>query len=50
VAVVGAFHLTLVKLPDNSGVPGVGHRLVAIGPLVRARDGQREVQAFTVQP
>ena len=50
VAVVGGFHLTLVKLPDNSRVPSVGTRLVAIGPLFRSRNGQREVQAFRVQP
>lgn len=49
VAVVGGFHLTLVKLPSHARVPSVGSRLVAIGPLMRARDGQREVQAFKVE-
>jgi hypothetical protein len=48
VAVVGGFHLTIVRLPDGARTPGVGTRLVAVGPLVRARDGQREVQAFRV--
>lgn len=50
VAVIGGFHLTVVKLPIHSRVPSVGTRLVAVGPLFRARDGQREVQAFRLQP
>ncbi|MFL5862986.1 MAG: hypothetical protein ACJ780_19795 [Solirubrobacteraceae bacterium] len=49
VAVVGGFHLTVVKLPRYAEVPSIGSRLVAIGPLLRARNGQREVQAFRVQ-
>ena len=48
VAIIGGFHLTLVRMPDHAGVPSIGTRLVAVGPLVRARDGQREVQAFRV--
>ena len=48
VAVVGGFHLTIVRLPDGARTPSLGTRLVAVGPLVRARDGQREVQAFRV--
>jgi hypothetical protein len=48
VAVVGGFHLTIVRLPDGMRTPAVGTRLVAVGPLVRARNGQREVQAFRV--
>lgn len=48
VAVVGDFHLTIVRLPDGARTPSPGTRLVAVGPLVRARDGQREVQAFRV--
>ncbi len=48
VAVVGEFHLTVVRLPDGAPTPSLGTRLVAVGPLVRARDGQREVQAFRV--
>ena len=48
VAVVGGWHLTIVRLPDGARTPSVGTRLVAVGPLVRARDGQREVQAFRV--
>jgi len=48
VAVVGDFHLTIVRLPDGAHTPPLGGRLIAVGPLVRARDGQREVQAFRV--
>ncbi|MFZ1996460.1 MAG: hypothetical protein WAU75_20280 [Solirubrobacteraceae bacterium] len=48
VAVVGGFHLTIVRLPDGAPTPSVGTRLIAVGPLVRARNGQREVQAFRV--
>jgi hypothetical protein len=49
VAIVGGFHLTIVKLPDLARVPGIGNRVVAIGPLFRSRDGQREVQAFKLE-
>jgi hypothetical protein len=45
-AVLGDFHIVLVRLPDYAATPGAGARIVAIGPLFRARDGQREVQAF----
>jgi hypothetical protein len=48
-AVVGDFHLVIVRLPDYARAPSLGTHLTAIGPLVRARDGQREVQAFTLQ-
>lgn len=48
VAVIGGFHLTIVRLPDGAPTPSLGARLVAVGPLVRARNGQREVQAFKV--
>jgi hypothetical protein len=48
-AVVGGFHLTVVKLSSQARTPGVGSRVVAIGPLMRARDGQREVQAFRLE-
>lgn len=46
VAVIGGFHLTVVRLPDGAMSPSLGTRVVAIGPLLRARNGQREVQAF----
>lgn len=46
VAVIGGFHLTVVRLPTGAPTPSPGTRLVAIGPMLRARDGQREVQAF----
>lgn len=48
VAVIGGFHLTIVRLPDHAAIPSTGTRLVVVGPLVRARNGQREVQAFKV--
>lgn len=46
VAVIGGFHLTVVRLPDGTRAPSLGTRVVAIGPLLRARNGQREIQAF----
>jgi hypothetical protein len=45
-AVIGDFHLVIVRLPDWVATPARGARVTAIGPLFRARDGQREVQAF----
>jgi hypothetical protein len=47
-AVIGDFRIVLVRL-DEFPVPGVGSRILAIGPMVRARDGQREIQAFTLR-
>jgi hypothetical protein len=47
-AVVGDFHLVIVRLVDGSATPSPGSQFTAIGPLVRARDGQRELQAFKV--
>jgi hypothetical protein len=46
VAVIAGFHLTIVRLPYGAPVPSRGTRVIAVGPRVRARDGQREVQAF----
>jgi hypothetical protein len=46
VAVIGGFHLTIVRLPYGARVPSRGTRVIAVGPMVRARNGQREVQAF----
>jgi hypothetical protein len=46
VALLGYFHVVLVRLPEGARTPANGARVVAIGPLFRARDGLREVQAF----
>jgi hypothetical protein len=45
IAVISDFHIVLVRLPNWEATPKRGARIVAIGPLFRARDGQREVQA-----
>lgn len=47
---VGGFHLVIVRMPYSTHHPSVGSALTAVGPLVRARDGQREIQAFMVRP
>jgi hypothetical protein len=46
IALISDFHLVLVRLPNWEITPKRGANVVAIGPLFRARDGQREVQAF----
>jgi len=46
VAVISDFHIVIVRLPESVTTPRRGTNVVAIGPLFRARDGQREVQAF----
>jgi hypothetical protein len=46
VGLISDFHLVVVRLPDGAPTPSWGSRVVAVGPLLRARDGQREVQAF----
>jgi hypothetical protein len=48
-AVVSDFHLVIVRLPPGAATPGWGSNVVAVGPLLRARNGQREVQAFVVR-
>jgi len=45
IAVISDFHLVLVRLPNLGVTPKRGTDIVAIGPLFRARDGQREIQA-----
>jgi hypothetical protein len=47
-AVLSDFHLVIVRLPEGAARPPWGSHIVAIGPLFRARDGQREVQAFRI--
>lgn len=47
IAVISDFHLLLVRLPIWEATPARGTNIVAVGPLFRARDGQREVQAFS---
>jgi hypothetical protein len=46
IAVISDFQLVVVRLPNWEPTPARGAEIVAIGPLFRARDGQREVQAF----
>jgi hypothetical protein len=46
IAVISDFHIVVVRLPNWETTPSRGAKIVAIGPLFRARDGQREVQAF----
>ncbi len=46
IAVISDFHVVVVRLPNWEATPARGTNIVAIGPLFRARDGQREVQAF----
>jgi hypothetical protein len=45
-AVIARLHLFVVKLAPGAAPPGVGSTLTATGPLVRASNGMREVQAF----
>jgi hypothetical protein len=47
-AVLSDFHLVIVRLPEGAPRPAFGAHLIAIGPLFRARDGQREIQAFWI--
>jgi hypothetical protein len=48
-ALLSHFHLVLVRIDEPITMPGRGARVIAIGPLFRARDGQREVQAFRLE-
>jgi hypothetical protein len=49
-AVLSEFHVMVVKLPPGGRSPGWGSRITAVGPMVRARNGLREIQAFEVHP
>jgi hypothetical protein len=48
-AVVARLHLVLVKLRPGDGVPPLGAKISVIGPLVRARNGLRELQAAALE-
>lgn len=45
-AVLAEFQLLLVKLGAGRRAPDLGETIVAVGPLVRARNGLREVDAI----
>jgi hypothetical protein len=45
---VGGLHILIVELPEGKRGPGWGSRIVAVGPLLRARNGQRELRALWV--
>jgi hypothetical protein len=45
-ALICDFRLVIVLVPDGMAAPSLGSRVVAIGPLLRARDGERELQAY----
>jgi hypothetical protein len=47
-ALIAQLHVFVVKLAPGMQSPGVGTALTATGPLVRASNGFREVQAFAV--
>jgi hypothetical protein len=49
VAVISDFHVVVIRLHNWETTPKRGTNVIAIGPLFRARDGQREVQAFRFQ-
>jgi hypothetical protein len=49
-AVVARWHLFVVKLPDGGRPPARLAHVVVTGPLVRARNGLREVEAFALVP
>jgi hypothetical protein len=49
VAVISDFQIVVIRLPEWEATPKRGTNVIAIGPLFRARDGQREVQAFRFQ-
>jgi hypothetical protein len=50
IALISDFHIVLVRLPNSEAIPERGTDIIAIGPLFRARDGQREIQAFWYRP
>jgi hypothetical protein len=48
-ALLAGFHVFVVKLPRRVAAPAIGSRIAAVGPLVRASNGLREVQAWAVR-
>lgn len=46
--VVARLHLFVVKLRPAARAPGIGATTTVVGPLVRARNGPREVEAWSV--
>jgi hypothetical protein len=49
-ALIAHLHVFVVKLAPGTAPPGIGSTLTATGPLVRASNGMREVQAFAASP
>ena len=47
--VLANFHMIIVELPAPARTPGWGAHITAVGPLLRARNGQREVKALWVR-
>jgi hypothetical protein len=47
--VLASFHMIVVELPARAQIPGWAAHITAVGPLLRARNGQREVQALWVR-
>ena len=49
-ALLGRFGIVIVKLGDPSRLetPSHGHRVTAVGALVRASNGMREIQAWEI--
>jgi hypothetical protein len=45
-AMVGALHLLVVKLPPHAAAPSIGSFATFTGALVRSRAGLRELQAW----
>jgi hypothetical protein len=45
-AVLSGFHLVLVQLRVGVSAPGWGSEVKFVGPMIRARDGQREIYAL----
>jgi hypothetical protein len=50
-ALVGRFGALIVKLdnPFHLPTPGIGSRVTVVGPLVRAQNGMREIEARSVE-
>ncbi len=47
---IADFHVFVVKLSPHHSRPSLGSSITAIGPLLRARNGLREIDAIEVNP
>jgi len=48
VVVLAGLHLVVVRTETEHAKPGIGSTVTVVGPLLRARNGEREIEAWSL--